>query len=159
MTVTNGNSPLIVSSYFFLGYVINKLIMGPLVRLVFAQESNEISVKFLIGVELEGDFRFSHIRVRMCAESIALFDGAERERQDTELTFQQLLNNKMRILRWHLSLNCKRNFSEISNESEHKCVCLCGEYIELCSCGIASVLVRNRDCRDKSRYWLEVFLG
>jgi ATP-binding cassette subfamily D (ALD) protein 4 len=84
---------LIVIGYFFVGYLVSKLIMSPIVRIVFNQE------------KLEGDFRFAHIRVRSYAEAIALFDGAERERDDAEKTFTELLKNKFRLMRWQWSLN------------------------------------------------------
>ena len=52
-----------------------------------------------------GDFRFDHVRVRTCAESIAIYDGGEREKIQTEKTFFELLRNQMRIMRWHWGLN------------------------------------------------------
>ena len=36
-------APLIIATYFFLGYLINKIIMSPIVRLVFRQESTFLS--------------------------------------------------------------------------------------------------------------------
>lgn len=40
-------------------------------------------------------------------ESIAIYDGGEKEKEIAEKTFQKLLNNKMKLLRWHWSLNSK----------------------------------------------------
>eukprot|EP01114_Cavostelium_apophysatum_P024712 TRINITY_DN976_c0_g1_i2.p1 TRINITY_DN976_c0_g1~~TRINITY_DN976_c0_g1_i2.p1 ORF type:complete len:603 (-),score=109.23 TRINITY_DN976_c0_g1_i2:19-1827(-) len=92
-------APLIVLGYFLLGYIINKFIMSPIVKLVFNQE------------QLEGNFRFDHVRVRTCAESIAIFDGGHAEKLVADKNFSDLLRNKMRILRWHFALNTSTNAS------------------------------------------------
>lgn len=91
-------APFAITLFFLVGYLINKLIMGPIMRLVFYQE------------KLEGDFRFAHVRVRNWAESIALYGGGEVEKQYTESTFKELLSNKMRILKrqWTLNSNTRQ---------------------------------------------------
>lgn len=127
--------PLLISGYFFLGYFINKLIMSPIVKMVFRQE------------QLEGDFRYAHARVRTWAESIALYGGGERERLDTEKTFAELLKNKMRIMKWQYSLNSNflRNFYEISLNfhSFQQHVCLFGKCTQLLLGWNDSALSRN----------------
>eukprot|EP01119_Soliformovum_irregulare_P001270 TRINITY_DN109_c0_g2_i1.p1 TRINITY_DN109_c0_g2~~TRINITY_DN109_c0_g2_i1.p1 ORF type:complete len:597 (-),score=178.71 TRINITY_DN109_c0_g2_i1:125-1915(-) len=90
-------APLIVGGYFVIGYIITKFIMSPIVRLVFQQE------------KLEGDFRFGHVRVRTSAESIALFDGGDREKAFSEMTFERLLKNKLSIIWRQWSLNTTSN--------------------------------------------------
>ena len=48
-------------AYFTVGSIISKWIMSPVVRIVAEQE------------RLEGDFRFSHVRIRNFAESVAFY--------------------------------------------------------------------------------------
>lgn len=69
------------------------MVMSRIVRLVFVQE------------KLEGDFRFSHVRVRTSAESIALYNGGEREQAYVNSIFADLLQNKLKIVKMHFVLN------------------------------------------------------
>lgn len=94
-------------AYQVVGYAVTRLFMIPVVGLVFNQE------------KFEGDFRFSHVRVRSYAEVISLlrgmgwvsnswinlFEGDSREHQEAKDRFKTLLQNKLRIVRWHWSVN------------------------------------------------------
>eukprot|EP01113_Clastostelium_recurvatum_P047755 TRINITY_DN8573_c0_g1_i3.p1 TRINITY_DN8573_c0_g1~~TRINITY_DN8573_c0_g1_i3.p1 ORF type:complete len:631 (-),score=147.76 TRINITY_DN8573_c0_g1_i3:106-1998(-) len=89
--------PLMISGYFLIGYLAAKLVMAPIVRLVYHQEA------------LEGNFRVGHVRVRDHAEEIAMLDGEPRELEGARDRLQALLANKMRIMRWHWGLNSTNN--------------------------------------------------
>mmetsp|Transcript_32849 Transcript_32849/g.82494 ORF Transcript_32849/g.82494 Transcript_32849/m.82494 type:complete len:696 (+) Transcript_32849:175-2262(+) len=90
-------APLIVYAYFFVGVFVNRLIMNPIVQLVFQQG------------QLEGNFRYAHVRIRTSAEAIALYGGQEKEKKMADARFRQLLKNKFRVLRWHWGLTSTSN--------------------------------------------------
>eukprot|EP01132_Coremiostelium_polycephalum_P009088 gene9088-11138_t len=97
-------APLIIYAYFFLGYFANKLVMSPIVSINFLQD------------KLEGDFRYLHQRIRNFAESITLqnlckksLDGNSDEElveeEQARTQFENLLNNKKRVILWNYGLN------------------------------------------------------
>ena len=89
--------PIIIYVYFFVGTVINKLVMSTIVPVVFKQE------------KAEGDFRFKHSDIRMNAESIALTGGVANEFRKTNLYFRHLLNIQKLIVHKELFLNIAVN--------------------------------------------------
>ena len=44
--------------------------------------------------KLDSKFKRVHVRVKTCAESIAFFGGGERERQTTEIAFNNLMTHE-----------------------------------------------------------------
>jgi ATP-binding cassette, subfamily D (ALD), member 4 len=90
-------APLLITLYFFTGYAVSKFIMDSLSAIVFRQE------------RLEGDFRFAHVRVRTCAESIALYGGEDREHEFTDGRLHLALRNQLRLLMWQLLLGATSN--------------------------------------------------
>ena len=88
--------PVIIFSFFCLGTVINRLILRPIVRLIFQQE------------RLEGNFRFLHVRFRESTESVAMHRGEKVELQCVNQSFASLLENQIRITHWESLMNCKK---------------------------------------------------
>lgn len=85
-------APAIVFGYFFVSYIISKIIMGPIVNRVFRQE------------RLEGDFRFGHVRVRTNAEAIAIYGGESIEREHMNSRFGRVLANRLSLIKWDFLL-------------------------------------------------------
>jgi ATP-binding cassette, subfamily D (ALD), member 4 len=90
-------APLIILGYFLIGYAVSRLVMSVVARIVYQQEL------------LEGDFRFVHMRVRTCSEAIALLEGSDRERLQSQAAFLALLDNKKRLILWQFGLNATTN--------------------------------------------------
>jgi ABC-type uncharacterized transport system fused permease/ATPase subunit len=86
-------------SFFVVITFTNRLILKPIVRLVFQQE------------RLEGDFRFLHVRLRESTESIAMYRGEDLELKYINESFRCLLKNQIQIVHWEYLLNCKKNHS------------------------------------------------
>ena len=59
--------PLVIFGVFVVGTVCNKFLMGPVVSKTVKQEA------------AEGDFRYFHMKVRSCSQSIAFYDGGPFE--------------------------------------------------------------------------------
>ncbi len=80
--------------YATFGTLLTTLVFGrPLVALNFFQLRNE------------ADFRFSLIRVRENAESIAFYRGEDKERGYVQNRFSQVLANTKRLVNWQFFLN------------------------------------------------------
>jgi ATP-binding cassette subfamily D (ALD) protein 4 len=90
--------PLACYGYFLLGSIINKFLISPIVTLWFKQEA------------LEGNFRFSHVSLRTNAESVAFYDGENKEREINEKFFGEIITNRWKIafrtffLNYHMNL-------------------------------------------------------
>jgi ATP-binding cassette subfamily D (ALD) protein 4 len=90
-------APVIVLVYFLVGFSLNRLVMVPIVNIVYRQE------------QLEGDFRYVHMRVRENAESIALYRGDKIEHQIANNKFRPLIDNKTKLIRWFWTINSTSN--------------------------------------------------
>lgn len=90
-------SPLLIVGYWLVAYVVNKLLMNPSVKAVFRQE------------QLEGHFRFGHVRVRTHSESIALYGAGRREEAIANVTFSALMRNRLRLICWESALTSTTN--------------------------------------------------
>lgn len=90
-------SPLLVLGYWLIAFCLNKLLMNPSVAAVFRQE------------QLEGNFRFQHLRVRTYAESIALYGGAEKEREISNDNFAAAMRNRFRLISWETCVTAATN--------------------------------------------------
>lgn len=87
--------------YALLGTLVTTVVFGkPLVRLNFEQ------------LKKEADLRFSLVRVRENAESIAFYRGEAREAQQVKHRFLQVFENVKRLLIWELNLNVLTNAYE-----------------------------------------------
>lgn len=73
--------------YAILGTIVTFILGKPLVRLNFRQQ------------RYEADFRFSLIRVRENAESIALYKGKEQEGAFLKLRFRDLVSNYIKLIK------------------------------------------------------------
>ena len=87
--------------YALVGTVVTTGVFGkPLVRLNFEQ------------LKKEANFRFSLVRIRENAESIAFYRGEERESNQVSDRFQAVFDNVKRLLVWELNLNILTNAYE-----------------------------------------------
>lgn len=77
---------LLIYGYFFTGTIINKLIMTPIVSLVFKREN------------LEGNFRFKHMQIRSNAESIAFYRSGQLEERKTNSRLWSLLRTQRQLI-------------------------------------------------------------
>ena len=64
---TGAVGPLVIFLVFLLGTICNKFLMGPVVSKTVQQEA------------AEGDFRYFHMKVRSCSQSIAFYNGGSYE--------------------------------------------------------------------------------
>jgi len=80
--------------YATMGTLVAALLFGkPLIGLNFSQ------------LKREADFRFSLVRVRENAESIAMYRGEEQESQLVTQRFKYVVSNFLNLIRWQLGLN------------------------------------------------------
>lgn len=89
--------PLLILGYWIVAYVVNKLLMTPSARYVFRQE------------QLEGYFRFGHVRVRTHSESIALNGAGKREQDIANVTFASLMKNRWYLISWETAVSLSTN--------------------------------------------------
>jgi len=85
--------------YFLIVYAVS----GTLITLFFFG-------KVLIGfnfrqLKREADFRFSLIRIRENAESIALYRGETQESSHAKQKFHEAFSNYLKLIKWQLNLN------------------------------------------------------
>eukprot|EP01112_Ceratiomyxa_fruticulosa_P013126 TRINITY_DN3673_c0_g5_i1.p1 TRINITY_DN3673_c0_g5~~TRINITY_DN3673_c0_g5_i1.p1 ORF type:complete len:634 (-),score=92.64 TRINITY_DN3673_c0_g5_i1:40-1941(-) len=90
-------APCIIFAYFLVSSIVSKFAMGPVVPLIYLQE------------QLEGDFRIGHVRVRDFSEAIALLYGDPREEVGARERLKALLDNKLKLLKFHWCLNSTTN--------------------------------------------------
>ncbi|XP_064195670.1 ATP-binding cassette sub-family D member 4 [Anguilla rostrata] len=83
---TGWMGPVSIFSYFVLGTITNKSLMGPIVSTLFLQE------------KLEGDFRFKHMQIRVNAESAAFYRAGKVEYMRTDHRLQALLRTQRRLI-------------------------------------------------------------
>jgi ATP-binding cassette subfamily D (ALD) protein 4 len=86
--------PLACYGYFVFGSIVNKILISPIVSLWFTQEARE------------GNYRFSQISLRTNVESIALFDGQEREKEINNQHLNDVIENRWKIAYRNFMLNC-----------------------------------------------------
>lgn len=102
----------VVTLVGFLGvlYTISwKLPTGLLLYATFGTGLSILIGRRLVGLHFnqyakEADFRYSLVRVRDNAESIAFFRGEKREHRDLVSRFSEVLKNTMRIIGWNRTL-------------------------------------------------------
>jgi putative ATP-binding cassette transporter len=94
----------VLAVYALLGTVIALWVFGnPLIRLNFWQ------------LRLEADFRFSLMRLRENAESIAFYRGEAQERAHIDSKFDKVIQNFARLIKKQRSLNLfQRTFSQLT---------------------------------------------
>lgn len=83
---------VVLIAYSSVGTLVTMLIGRRLISLNFAQ------------LQREADFRFSIIRVRENAESIAFYSGEGRERQEIERRFGSAVDNLVDLITWSRNL-------------------------------------------------------
>jgi vitamin B12/bleomycin/antimicrobial peptide transport system ATP-binding/permease protein len=84
----------------------------PVVLIVYSVAGTAISIligKRLVGLHFqqfqkEANFRYSLVRVRDNAESIAFFRGEKREQRDISARFTDVVNNTLSIIGWNRTL-------------------------------------------------------
>ena len=94
----------VLAVYALLGTVIALYVFGnPLIQLNFWQ------------LRREADFRFSLMRLRENAESIAFYRGEAQERAQIDARFRKVIDNFARLIRKQRSLNLfQRTFSQLT---------------------------------------------
>ena len=127
--------PLTIYIYFIVGTIANKLIMSPIVNLIFKQE------------KYEGDFRFKHTEVRSFAESIAFLKSERNEYHKLEMFFQKLWNVQRKIVHTELFLNFSTNlFDYIGSILSYIVISVpifSGKYNDMSSVELVSLISRN----------------
>ena len=93
-------SLLILSVSLFSLFLSQVAFFLPLSLPVFSLHSHTI---------LQGNFRFAHIRIRVCAESIAFYRAHEKEKEITNTVFSLLLSNRRLLILWHFLLSLSSN--------------------------------------------------
>ncbi|XP_069064600.1 lysosomal cobalamin transporter ABCD4 [Pleurodeles waltl] len=78
--------PVSIFSYFVIGTVVNKILMGPIISTLVQQE------------KLEGDFRFKHLQIRVNAESAAFYRAGQVEHMRTNRRLQNLLQTQRDLM-------------------------------------------------------------
>lgn len=81
---------------FFLGTVVNRLVMSPVVKFVVKQE------------KCEGNFRFKHMQVRVDSESISFHVSGLVESVKTNLSLDTLILAQQRLINRQILLNMTR---------------------------------------------------
>lgn len=79
--------------FFLVGFVLNKFIIASTAAIVYLQQA------------LEGDFRYSLVNIRHCAEQIALLRGATSERGRLDKSLNKVVQNQRRVIKRHWLLN------------------------------------------------------
>merc|ERR1712226_1685196 len=77
--------PLVIFGVFCVGTLVNKFLMGPVVTKTVAQEL------------AEGNFRYLHMRVRSCCQSIAFYRGQSYESVNADQKLDQLIGVQTRL--------------------------------------------------------------
>uniref|UniRef100_G1KSL5 ATP binding cassette subfamily D member 4 n=1 Tax=Anolis carolinensis TaxID=28377 RepID=G1KSL5_ANOCA len=83
---TGWMGPVSIFGYFFIGTIVNKILMSPIVSKLVQQE------------KLEGDFRFKHMQLRVNAESAAFCRAGEVEHMRTNRRLQNLLQTQRELI-------------------------------------------------------------
>ncbi|XP_046847751.1 lysosomal cobalamin transporter ABCD4-like [Xenia sp. Carnegie-2017] len=91
-----------IYGYFILGTIFNKILMSPIIKLVFQQE------------KLEGNFRFKHMQIRVNAESTAFYNSSLLEEKRTNIKLENLLRVQYKLIAYQLFLQCSVNFFDYS---------------------------------------------
>ncbi|KAK9816885.1 hypothetical protein WJX72_006703 [[Myrmecia] bisecta] len=84
---------LMVAAFFCMGSLVQRLLMGPVARLVYRQEQRE------------GDFRFAHAWLRQQAEEVALCQAGLAIQAYLDATLAAALANQARLVVWHWLLS------------------------------------------------------
>ncbi|XP_069118173.1 lysosomal cobalamin transporter ABCD4-like isoform X2 [Argopecten irradians] len=92
--------PVGVLGFFLVGTVFNKLLMSPVVNLVFKRE------------KMEGNFRFKHMHMRVNAESAAFYKAGAIEMNKTDTQLDNLLSVQKKLVIRKYFLNISINLSD-----------------------------------------------
>eukprot|EP01091_Cochliopodium_minus_P011830 TRINITY_DN3455_c0_g1_i1.p1 TRINITY_DN3455_c0_g1~~TRINITY_DN3455_c0_g1_i1.p1 ORF type:complete len:328 (+),score=97.48 TRINITY_DN3455_c0_g1_i1:645-1628(+) len=86
-------NPLVILIYFSIFTIISKILM------------NKVSQYKYILDKRDGDFRFAHLNIREWVESIAMNGGIEREKQNADALFEELLKSNWSLILRQFMLN------------------------------------------------------
>lgn len=88
--------PVSIYAFFFVGTIVNRIVMSPIVKFVMKQE------------KCEGDFRFKHMQVRVNSESIAFHVSGPVESCKTNRALDILVRAQQRLFNRQIILNFTR---------------------------------------------------
>ncbi|KAL0237556.1 hypothetical protein PCE1_000950 [Barthelona sp. PCE] len=88
-------------TWFLFGFILNKILIKPIIALSYRQNN------------MEGDFRFVHVRARTFAESIAFYKGEPREKKIVDDSMNEVVGNFTQLINRRIPLNFSNYF--ISN--------------------------------------------
>lgn len=92
--------PVGVISFFIIATVINKILMSPVVNFVFKKK------------EMEGNFRFKHMQIRVNAESAAFYKAGYIENRKTDHQLVKLVKTSQKLVLKEYPLNFFINLSD-----------------------------------------------
>lgn len=134
-TNTGYFGPLVIYGYFFVGSIINRVIMSPIVGLVVKQERNE------------GDFRYKHVNIRTNSEPVVFLQGSQTEQRKTDGKLQQLLCVQQTIVNYEFWLNLSVNlFDYLGSVLSYFIIAIpifAGSYDSLTSVQLSSLISKN----------------
>eukprot|EP01135_Chromosphaera_perkinsii_P008191 Nk52_evm13s1178 gene=Nk52_evmTU13s1178 len=127
--------PVTIYGFFVVSVVVNKLLMSPLVSLVYRQE------------EKEGNFRYHHVKVRTEAESIAFYHGSLNEHYNLTLKLEDVLGVQNSIVIRSFILSMSTNFFDYVGSILSYCIIaiplFAGKYDSYSSTEISSLISAN----------------
>ena len=127
--------PVSVIVFFLISTIINKFLMTPVVQYVFKQEN------------LEGDFRFKHMQMRVNAESAAFLRAGNIEEIKTNHTLNQLILTQQKLYMREYALNFSVNMANYLGSILSYLVLgipiLSGVYDSLSGADLSSLISKN----------------
>lgn len=108
---------LTVYLYFIVGIIISKIIIG------------HVAKKWDLQKELEGDFRYKHAHLRASAESVAMLNGGQCEKENCNKILNKLSINRIKLALLDIPLNFHmNNFGYLGGVMNYAIVGICAYF-------------------------------